>query len=323
MGQEYLFKTNDETANWDYVAQFKKAGGSISEVPITYNAPEARVNFNFPQLEKKSIYTVRFIKRPQSVNAIDQNVQRSEVKLDGGGEGNEVSVNSNALEGTLSQNVDKDIYTSAFRSSQFGTFAEKWMSLGNGRDQFDVARGNVAVIGKRVDTEEAFDQFELTEKENSPALVQFVASAESEWFKNTISPLLYDLYPYDPDVSIQWRKPEVLGVKPLKGVNISNSIESFTLTDNDIAAGAAPGKRSSVLMAYYLSFYCYWDYHELINAASAKYLDNWSARPEGVKRLMAAKGYTDLLEGNYPINVSYTLPGAQTPSYKNQVSIKF
>jgi len=322
VGQEYLFKAADETTQWNYVAQFKKAGGSISEIPIIYNAPDARVDFDFPQLEKKSIYTIRFIKRPQSVNAIDQNVQRSEVRLDGGKD-NEVTVNSNALEGTLSQNVDKDIYTSAFRSSQFGTFGEKWESLGRGRDQFDVALGHVAVIGKRVDTEEAFDEFELTEKETSPALVQFVASPENEWFKNIISPLLYDLYPYDPDVSIHWRKPEVLGIKPLKGVDISNSIESFRLTDNDIAAGTAPGKRSSVLMAYYLSFYCYGDYQDLVDAASAKYLDNWSARPEGVKRLLAATGYTDLLEGNYPVNVSYTLPGAQTPSYQNQVSIKF
>lgn len=321
-GQEYLFKASDSTATWDYIARFKDNKGKISEVPLSYNVSEAKASFNFPALEKQSIYTMTFIKRPQSGGAIDKNVQRAEVTVDAG-EGNEMTANSNTLEGSVTQNVEKEIYASVFRASQFATFSEKWTSLGNGQDAFDVAKGNVAVIGKRMNIVESFDEYELMGKEGMEPLVQVTASSENAWFKNIISPLLYDLYPYDSDITIEWRKPNVLGIKPLKGVKLTNSIDNFKLTDANVTAGKASATNGSILIGYYLSYYAYWDYNELLNKASGKYLNNWGSRPAGVKRLMADTGYTDLLEGNYPVDIKYTLPGADKPSFTTQTSIKF
>jgi hypothetical protein len=321
-GQEYLFKASDSTTTWNYIARFKDNKGKVSEVPLSYSVSEAKASFNFPALEKQYIYTMTFIKRPQSGGAIDKNVQRAEVTVDAG-EGNEMTTNSNTLEGTVTQNVEKEIYASVFRASQFATFSEKWASLGNGQDAFDVAKGNVAVIGKRMNIIESFDEYEVMGKEGMAPLVQVTASSENAWFKNIISPLLYDLYPYDNDITIEWRKPDVLGVKPLKGVKLTNSIDNFKLTDANVTAGKASATNGSVLIGYYLSYYTYWDYNELLNKASAKYLNNWGSRPAGVKRLMADTGYTDLLEGNYPVDIKYTLPGADKPSFTTQTSIKF
>jgi hypothetical protein len=321
-GQEYLFRTTEDGASWEYIARFKDNKGKVSEVPLSYDEPQARVNFNFPTLEKQAIYTMTFIKKPQANGAIDKNVQRQEVTVDAG-EGNEMTTNSNTLEGTVTQSVEKEIYTSAFRASQFGTFSEKWTALGSGYDAFDVAKGNVAVIGKRMNTAESFDEYELMGKEGMEPLVQVTASPNNTWFKTIISPLLYDLYPYDNDIVIDWRKPEVLGVKPLKGVKLTGSVEPFKLTDSNITAGNTPPTKGSVLIGYYLSYYVYWDYQDLSNKVSAKYVNNWNSRPEGVKRLMAETGYTDLLEGNYPVDIKYTLPGAEKPNFTTQVSIKF
>jgi hypothetical protein len=234
-----------------------------------------------------------------------------------------MTTNSNTLEGTVTQNVEKEIYASAFRASQFSTFSEKWSALGSGQDAFDVAKGNVAVIGKRLNIAESFDEYELSGKEGMQPLVQVTASPDNTWFKTIISPLLYDLYPYDNDIVIDWRKPDVLGVKPLKGVKLTNSIDIFKLTDANVTAGKAPTTNGSVLIGYYLSYYTYWDYNDLLNKASAKYLNNWNSRPAGVKRLMADVGYTDLTEGNYPVDIKYTLPGADKPNFATQVSIKF
>ncbi len=324
-GQAYLFQSAQGEPAWDYVARFKDNRGKVSDVALTYNTAEASVNFNFPAtFEKQTVYSLTFIKKPKAVNAVDQNVQRSTVQLSGG-EGNEVATSSNTLEGTITQGVEKDIYKTAFRTSQYGSFAEKWQAtgMGSGQDLFDVATGYVAVIGKRSTTNEAFDQFELLGKENNQPLVQVRASAENSWFKNTMSPLLYDLYPYDADVTISWRNPNELGVKPLKGVKLTNNIESFTLTEEQILAGTAGSKNASVLIGYYLSYYSFWDYTELLNKAAGKYLDNWNGRPEGIRRLMAATGYTDLITGSYPVDVTYTLPGKTSPTFSTQVSIKF
>lgn len=321
-GQEYLFKTTEGETTWEYIARFKDNKGKVSEVPLSYDVAQAKVNFNFPTLEKQAIYTMTFIKKPQSNGAIDQNVQRQEVTVNAG-DGNEMTTASNTLEGTVTQNVEKEIYASAFRASQFATFAEKWASLGSGQDAFDVAKGNVAVIGKRLNITESFDEYELLGKEGMEPLVQVTASPDNTWFKTVISPLLYDLYPYDNDIVIDWRKPDVLGVKPLKGVKLTNSVDIFKLTDANVTAGKAPATTGSVLIGYYLSYYTYWDYQDLQNKASAKYYNNWNGRPAGVKRLMADAGYTDLLNGNYPVDIKYTLPGADKPNFTTQVSIKF
>jgi hypothetical protein len=249
-------------------------------------------------------------------------VQRSQTTKTGE-EGNEMTMASNTLEGTITQEVEKEIYTQVFRTSKFATFNEKWVSLGNGTDLFDVARGTVAVIGKRSNTAEAFDEFELQGKPNVKPLVQVSASPENPWLKNVISPMLYDLYPYDPEIKMEWRQPEDLGVKPLKGVKLSNNVDLFKLTDANVTSGTAPSKSGTVLIGYYLSYYSFWDYSELINKVSAKYLDNWTTRPEGVKRLFSVRGYTDLLEGNYPVDVVYTLPGTNQVTFRGQVQIKF
>jgi len=321
-GQAYLFQATEGTTTWDYIARFRDNKGKVSEVPLAYDVAQAQANFSFPTLEKQAIYTMTFIKKPQSNGPVDQNVQRQQVTVDAG-DGNEMTANSNTLAGTVTQNVEKEIYSSAFRASQFSTFGEKWLALGSGQDAFDVAKGNVAVIGKRMSITESFDDYELHGKEGMEPLVQVVASPDNVWFKNVISPLLYDLYPYDNDITISWRKPDVLGIKPLKGVKLTGSVDPFKLTDSNVTAGKAPATSGSVLIGYYLSYYAYWDYNELLNKASAKYLDNWGSRPAGVKRLMTDTGYTDLLEGSYPVDVKYTLPGAEKPNFTTQVSIKF
>lgn len=320
--QEYLFKKTDQTATWDYIVRFKDSRGKVSEVPLTFSLADSKVSFNFPALEQQLIYTMTFVKRPVSGGGIDQNLKRSEVQLSSDTD-NQVTTNSNTLQGSITQSVEKEIYSSVFRTSQFSTFRDKWAALGNGNDDFDVARGNVAVIGKRMNTNESFDEFELQGKEGMEPMVQVIASTENTWFKTIISPLLYDLYPYDNDVEIVWRNPATLGVKPLKGVKLTNSISDFKLTDDNVTTGRAPVTNGTMLIGYYLSYYTYWDFNDLSNQVSKKYYDSWTARPEGVRRLMNVVGYTDLMTGSYPVDVKYVLPGASQPSFATQVSIKF
>lgn len=321
-GQAYLFPETEGDKQWKYFARFRDNRGKVSEVPIQYNVASSEIHFAFPLLEKQGIYTMTFIKKPAAADAIDQNLVRDQTQVDGG-QGNDVNIQSNTLEGTIVQNIEKDLYKSAFRTSQFSTFAEKWVSLSNGADAFDVAKGNVAVIGKRLSTEEAFDEFELTGRDGSDPFVQVSASPHTPWMTNVIAPLLYDAYSSDSDLTIEWRDPEVLGIKPLKGVKLSNDLASYKLTDNEINSGVGLKKAGSVLVGYYLSYYAYWDYDELTNKAAAKYYDNWSSRSDAAKRLLSSTGYVDLTEGDYAVDLQYIIPGTDKATYSNQMIIQF
>jgi hypothetical protein len=215
---------------------------------------------------------------------------------------------------------------SAFRTSKFATASEKFEKLANGQDLIDIAKGNVAVIGKRSETSETLDVFELNGLgKNTAPLVQATASPENNWYQKTIYPLLYEYYGEDQAVTISnWREANLLGTPPLKGVKLHSnySREGYQLNDTHISSGVAPARSGSVLLGYYLSYYAFFDYDELRNKAARKYL-NGGQVPESIRRLLAAQGYTDLLEGYYPVELSYTLPGTNQVTSRQTIKIRF
>jgi hypothetical protein len=324
-GQSYLFQPTEGDIKWNYNVKFQDVKKSIIEVPLSYDPSKAMVTFSIPpQLEKQMVYNMTFVKRPETSGGIDQNVTRKDVTVNAG-EGNEMTRASNTLNGIIAQDIEKEIYASAFRSSRFGRFEEKWNSFSKDQDMFDVARGNVAVIGKRGSMQETFDEFELVgnRANKSKPLVQVIA-AENTWLREDVTPYLYETYPIAPDVDISWRRPvETMGLKPIRAVRLENDLGEYKLTEEEIAAGA-PSKAGTVLLGYYLSYYCFWDFNDLTNKAVAKYLNNWTGAPPAAKKLLSLQGYRDLRSGNYyPVDIVYSLPGIDQVTYRNQISIKF
>lgn len=326
-GQGYLFQARDQAAAWRFVARFQPVGGPAIDQPLAYDAAKGMVQYDLPAgLTTETVHQLTFVKIAETGGAVDQNLKREEKTLSTGNDENTAVTRNNRLEGSLAQNVEKDIYGSAFRTSKFATAAEKLERLRHGTNLLDVARGNVAVIGKRSESSETLDAFEINGagKHTAP-LVQVVASPENAWYKNTIYPLLYERYGQDPAVTVaDWREAAVLGTPPLKGVKLySNySRDGYRLDENQAGSGVAPAQAGTVLFAYYLSYYAFFDYDELRNKAARKYLATGQA-PEGVRRLLSAQGYTDLLDGEYPVEVNYTLPGTNQVTSRQTVMIKF
>jgi hypothetical protein len=324
-GQDYLFKTQTEDGvTWSFIARFEdKKKGSVTEVPLSYEATKANAAFEIPaSLSRQAVYTLTFIKRPVIKGGVDTNVKRSEVtKTDG--DGNETSVASNTLEGTITQDVEKEIYSTAFRTSQFGKFEEKIALLEGGNDLHDIAVGMTAIIFKRSTLKETFDDIELRGKDEKTPLIQITATADNPWMKDHIAPIIYDSYPVNEDMKLEWRDPAELGVKPLKGVVLVNEgEEKYKLSDANVTAGFAPAKSGTVYLGYFVSYYAIHDYSELLNKAGAVIANNANP-PAGVKTILAGK-YWDLIKGySYPVEITYTLPGATQPSFKKQVTIKY
>jgi hypothetical protein len=319
--QEYLFKVSEGTTTWEYFVRFRDSHGKTSEVPMKYSPSQSLVTFNFPSFGKELGYTMTIVKRSVT-SGVDQNLHRKEVTLTSD-INNEVRTASNLLQGTITQNIEKELYRSGFRTSLYSTFGEKWNALGTGRDAFDVARGNVTVIGKHLAATELFDEAELAGKGDMLPLVQLAASPNVPWFQSILSPLMYDLYPYDNATKIKWRDPTLVGVKPLKGVTLANSIGLYKLSDENFTSGVFQQKSGTAIIGYYVSYYTFWDYSDLSNQVAAKYFDNWHSRPEGVRRLMSSAGYTDMVEGTYPVDIRYVLPGETQPAFSSQVTIKY
>lgn len=324
VGQSYLFPAATNGTPLAYTARFEQPSGAKIDVPISYNSAEAQVNFDMPAtLAAQTVYKFNFMRVPRSSGEVDSNVTRSTVSMNGGESGNEVNVASNSLEGSLTQGIEKSIYNSGFRTSKFNTFNEKWSALTAPQDLFDVAVGNVVLIGKEFMSQESFDDFEIKGFENHhKELVHVSAGAEASWLQQKIGPMLYDAYPVDAAVTITHRDADSLGLKPLGAVRLYNVQGSYVLNDNNITSGTAVAQSGPVKFLYYLSFISFRDFDELRNKGAAVLISGKPVAP-GVTKLMGYTGYVDLLPGGYPVNVSYVLPGVNRVTTEKRINIQF
>lgn len=241
-----------------------------------------------------------------------------------GNDDNSVSITTKNLTSILTQNIEHDIYNSAYRTSNYATFNDKWNNMSNAQDLFDIAQGNLYVIAKRANIAETFDEVELFGKDSlTPSMIQSVALTSSDWYNNIQNPLLYQLYGTS-GLYISWREANDKGIGPLKAVTLSNinADADYALSNNDLQNGFANAKGGSLLMGYYLSYYAFRDFIDLRNTAANKYI-NGGMLDEAAKRLLNAKGYTDLLPGYYPVQVQYILPGTKKVTTTEVMNVKF
>jgi hypothetical protein len=269
------------------------------------------------------IYSLDFVKAPTGNGASDRNVTQSAQTT--GADGNSVTFTSNNLNGTITQNLEHNLYNQPFRTSKYATFTDKWNTLNSWQDVFDLATNNLYVIAKRSAAQETFDHIELAgNDELTPALVQTAALPTTTWYSTIQNPLLYELYG-SSGLHVSWREEKDKGVGPLKAVNWRNlgTQADYSLTEDDVQNSYANTKGGQLQLEYYLSWYAFQDFIDLRNAAAYQYIDQNGNVPEATRRLLNAQTFTDLLPGNYPVQVQYTLPGTHKVTTTKQIGINF
>jgi hypothetical protein len=232
--------------------------------------------------------------------------------------------------------TDFILYRVSFRTSLFNTIEAKLNALTNEQNVLNVVSGNVTAIAKRYSSTEGFDEMELFGKGNNDVpLIQLSATPNNDWYNQYMRPLLYELYGADPNLTIGWRNlndlsnPAISYPAPMKAVKLHNNLNfnGYTLSDDDVRLGTAPARADDIMFAYYLSYYCVRDYQDLRNKAASLYLADESSinLPPVAQRLLFAKGYTDLLPGQYELKANYMLPGpgAGTTNFTKTLNLLF
>jgi hypothetical protein len=324
-GQPYLFQTTDTGGTYNFVARFTPLNGSSPvETPFTYDDGSRIISFAVPQnMALGTIYNLDFVKKPVGNTANDRN--RTQTAQTSGNADNSVTVTTNNLNSTITQNLEHNIYNNFFRTSNYAAFSDKWNSLNSWQDLFDVATGNLLVIAKRGSAQETFDHIELYGRDSlTPALIQTVALSSPAWYSTIQNPLMYELYG-STGLHLTWRDEKDKGVGPLKAVNWRNlgAPGDYSLTTDDLQNSYANAKGGQLQLEYYLSWYAFQDFIDLRNAAAFQYLHLNGNIGEATRRLLNAQSFTDLLQGNYPVQVQYTLPGTHKVTSTQQLQIRF
>lgn len=314
-GQPYLFVANDKDGSWKYNARFESSDGNAINTTASYNAENAQVNFDIPAgLSPETVYRIGVVKTPANAVSANDNVtvQSTTVQDD---DDNVTTVTQKTLKGVALAATETSLMESAFRTSKYATFREKMNAASNSMDLMDIATNYVPVIGKRFDSYETFDKFELSgDGDKTSSLLFASAVANNNWLQNKVVPLLYQQYPLDDNIKIEYRNVAQMGTVPLKAVSVYNNDPGvYQLTADAIQAGSAPAMSGRFRIMYFLSYITYQDYHELLSKAVAKYLTgNSRAVPAAIQQLLAT-AYPDL-EANqqYGVEVGYRLPGTNT-----------
>jgi hypothetical protein len=325
--QHELFENEDELTQYKFVAKIFNNGGEQFETNLQYLPQQQEVRFKLPdQLKNNNVYELNLIKRPMANTEVGTNTSTDSIKSSNiSDEVGELYVNQKSLTSTSAQAIDKVIYQDYFRVSNFNTFTQKMNSIKGGSNQFDIARGNVYVIAKRAEISEVLDKYEVEGITNKiKPLIRSVAATDNTWYSNYLYPTLYEHYHNNSGLSIDWRDVEKLGVPPLKASKAynPNHFELPVLAENEIQTGIPNVRNGNIVIAYFMSYFGYWDYKELIDDASNVAIGN-NQIPIGLKRLLESPRYKDLTKGNYKVNVGYYLPGQNKPNSSSEVLIEF
>jgi hypothetical protein len=322
-GQSYLFHASDSGQTNQFAAAYAAKDGSDSLLtPVSYDSVNLQVNFTIPAaLENQEIYDLSILKITQAATS-GANVQQVAATTQSDAN-NSVTVTTNNITSTQLRGGQQFLYQTNFRTSQYNSLAEKVAAF-QGTDLFNIATGNVYVLMKRNIAPETFDQFEIYGQSNvfSP-MVQPVASNTAPWLSNIINPTLYNNY-NGSGMAITWRNPSVLGVGPVKGLQLTNLVapDQYCLQQSDVDAGYAQTQAGQVYISYYLSYYVIQDYHDLRNQAAALYLTTTNL-PAEAKSVFLWPGYIDLTQGSYPLVLQYVLPGTGQVTSSVPLSINF
>jgi hypothetical protein len=314
-GQPYLFVASDKDGSWKYNARFESSDGNAINTTASYNAENAQVNFDIPAgLNPETVYRIGVVKTPANAVSANDNVtvQSTTIQDD---DDNVTTVTQKTLKGVALASTETSLMESAFRTSKYATFREKMSAASNSMDVMDIATDYVPVIGKRFDSYETFDKFDLSgDGDKTSSLLFASAATNNNWLQNKIIPLLYQQYPLDANIKIEYRNVAQMGTVPLKAVSVYNNDPGvYQLTPDAIQAGSAPAMSGRFRIMYFLSYVTYQDYHELLSKAVSKYLSgNNQAVPAAIQQLLATR-YPEI-EANqqYGVEVGYRLPGTNT-----------
>lgn len=303
-GQRYLF-TQPEA-----IALAFENNSLSSSVPVAYDIENLRLDFSMPKQSKSSSYTVQLLNKNPDPSQITSDNRSYQKRTDE--EGNEMEVAHTQAQGQQRSDLHQVYLDYEYSSSGYSSFAKKLDAIKNKQPLFWILSEDVIDLQLKTSEYEAFDLLELLGSEftGEQPLVQVEADLRGEkYYEDYIYPLLYAGYPLDSNVTISHRDISELGLIPVKGMRVANSVLA------DLDAGKASGYHTGYLpWIYNLPFHYKMDFLDLQNKAVNSYLGTTTA----TRFEHLIKGtYPFILKGKYKTLYQYRLPGGSLGTSRN------
>ncbi|GAB6012993.1 hypothetical protein [Viscerimonas tarda] len=297
----YLFST-EKPEGFDQKIRIGDGNGKPVEKPFTYttsntgNDIRMEIDFGLDQIawDKNKIYTLSILNIPQAANAdIKSNITTVETAV---ADNPDITVSRQQATETLTQLSEKTIYSLHFRSSQYDKFTDKIQAFNKKEEGWrDYVEPFVHHIKTNLKQAEFFDAYEILGVRDTLPLIRFEAEVNStNWYTQTF---YRNMYQSQNQITVPASKVEIVTQHPEKLVS-----------DDEIQSGIVSGFGADQgIFRYALPYWCSRDFFAVKKEIAQRALRGQATQQE--IDLMNTDFPPVVHQGNYPVKVSYVLPG--------------
>ncbi|WP_139314872.1 hypothetical protein [Saccharicrinis aurantiacus] len=311
---EYLFTTN-KPDGCDQKLRFVDSNGQQQNIAFTYKTYGAGNKIRFELLYNTAsvsfinneIYQLALVNVPQSIAGITDNITSTSTSLS---DDNDLKVNKQQAEGTLALLDEKTIYDIQFRTSTYNTFVSKMnaINIDKGMTWPEYLGVNRLVAGLSESAQsgsaEIFDGFESRVLNRELNLMHFKPVYEdTKWYTKEIAPLMYE----NEDLLEAVNKKDL---SPGDDANIifMNLISDENTLSDEAIEGLSEWISPGGSIQYRVPSYVDKDFMDLQTDIANAVVSNKNSS-KGISKFLATDLTPKLINGDYEIEVSYTLPG--------------
>ncbi len=292
-GQSYLFSTD-----YKHEVHITSASNDREALAFTYDAGQNRIKYTLPELDLQTTYGFDVVTLSNAAGGEATAVENTVQAVND--EENTIEVTNRQAATVIRSDVGKSLLNYTIATSRFETFAEKVNSIQKGNAVAGRVSSDVITLQYEITQGEPFEVLEMTGTSfsGSKALVDVKAILSDAYFKEDIDPVVYRNYPVagiklDRDVNI-------LGFPPVKSVPVSAAY--LTEVENGNFYGLA---RQRFPYIYNLPQIYRQDFTDLQQKIVNQFLG--TARQADYNYIINGY-YRFIREGNYTIELQYTLP---------------
>lgn len=292
-------------------------GNNSQITKLNYVSGEKTLYMDIPSnTSLNSVYSLEIVAIPIADNSSsDRNVTSSYNNQETGSDSITLEQISRTAEGTITTTEEKILLSVNFKTSRFSTFSQRFTN-----DKVDVRgfydRGYMDFYQiTAVPGGEPLDIFERNGTDYVLPLIRFEADlANTRWFADDVYPDTYEHYPWFNYEGIIWRDTLQYGLKAEKAIGIWQPVSFSSLTDQEITTGVAAANVSYSDIAYMQPYYWNQDYMDIRDGIYNSLSGDTQVTDPLVLHILDKIRLRPVKPGDYPVKVSYILPG------KNQVT---
>ncbi|MCG8578838.1 MAG: hypothetical protein MI866_02915 [Bacteroidales bacterium] len=309
---------------WKQQARWTPVNGKAIYSDISYKAGDKTAEAVVPEsLVNGQVHAFELVNIPlDGNNDINRNVKENTSSTTDANTGSTTEVTTREAQGTISEAEEKAFYTIPFRVSNHDRFLDKVTANEmNVRFLYNVSPG-VDLLGATYYGPEFFDRYEINGDGDIQPLIQREAVLNgADWYQANIHPLMYKGYPIHPKAVIDHRDTNDYGVPPVQRIDLWQVGYNYILTDADIESGTVNQEAEMTHLVYALQKVWSADYANIRNNI-ANAVSNGLTPTSRMTTILNKYPAPQVSAGNYPIRLSYVLPGRNTVTSEKVINMK-